>query len=94
VEKQLQKARLDRNLTPAKYFEEDFAVFSSYLLRQRDIADIISHWTTYVNVADGFEIPHSLLLGPWTEEMTRYLYWMVKGGAQFDWLNSTSGEVS
>lgn len=51
-------------------------------------------WVTYVDVASNVEIPQSLLLGPWTEEMTRHLYWLVKGGAQFDWLTSTTGEVS
>ena len=52
------------------------------------------YWTTYLDVASTFEIPQSLLLGPWTEDMTRMLFWLVKGGAKFNWLTSTSGEVS
>jgi magnesium transporter len=93
VERRLQRDRVERKLTPAKYFEEDFAAFSSYLLRPDGNGDVAHHWTTYVNVADGLEIPQSLLLGPWIEETTRYLYWLVKGGARLDWLTSTSGEV-
>jgi hypothetical protein len=45
------------------------------------------------DLAKGTEIPHSLLLGPWTEEMIRHLYWLVKSGATLNWLTSTSGEV-
>lgn len=95
VERELQKARIERMLTPATYFEEDFASFSSYVLaRKHEDSDSVHRWATYVDVADDLEISHNLLLGPWTEESTRLLYWLVKGGAHFDWLNSTSGEVS
>jgi len=51
-------------------------------------------WDTYMDVEDGVEIPPSLLTGPWTEEMVKYLFWMVKSGARLEWLTSTSGEVS
>lgn len=49
---------------------------------------------TYVNVAKGTEIPHTLLMGPWNEEAIRFLFWLVMGGARIDWLTSTSGEVN
>lgn len=95
VERELQKTRFESILTPPKYFEEDFASFSSYVqVRKNKDLDVIHHWASYIDVANDLEIPQSLLLGPWTEEMTRLLFWLVKGGARFDWLNSTSGEVS
>jgi hypothetical protein len=93
MERQLQKDRLERQLTPAMYFEDDFTVFSSYVQRQHTTENMTLQWDTYVDVAKDLEIPQSLLLGPWNEEKTRFLYWLVKGGARFDWLNSTSGEV-
>lgn len=94
VEKELQKTRLERKLTPAKYLDEDFEAFSSDVRGENVDSDFKRHWTTYVDVANGLEIPESLLLGPWTEEMVRYLYWLVRGGAELNWLTSTSGEVS
>jgi len=93
VERKLQKQRIESQTTPAKFFEEDFAAFSAYLLHSQ-YADITYSWATYVDVASNVEIPQSLLLGPWTEERIRHLFWLVKGGAQFDWLNSTSGEAA
>ena len=95
MERELQKTRFERNLTPAKYFDEDFASFSSYVqLRKYPELDDVHHWGVYVDVANDLELPQGLLLGPWTEEMTRHLYWLVKGGGHVDWLKSTSGEVS
>lgn len=86
--------RLKSNTSPAKYFEEDFTAFSNYVERQiENRTSLVYSWSTYIDFAGGLEIPRSLLLGPWTEEMIRYLYWMLKGGAQVDWLASTSGEV-
>jgi hypothetical protein len=40
------------------------------------------------------EIPHSLLLGPWSEEMIRHLFWVVKNGGCVNWVTSSTGEVS
>jgi hypothetical protein len=86
--------RLKNNTSPAKYFEEDFMAFSNYVERQiENRTSVFYKWDTYIDFAGGVEIPRSLLLGPWTEEMIRHLYWMVKGGAQLNWLTSTSGEV-
>jgi len=39
------------------------------------------------------EIPESLLLGPWSEEQIKLLFWLVKSGVRVDWRDSTSGEV-
>ena len=52
------------------------------------------NWDRNTDVSDGLEIPISLLSGPWSEDMIRYLFWVVKSGAQIDWINSTIGEVS
>jgi hypothetical protein len=79
---------------PSQYLDEDFTMFteiveSKYLPLLEDIS-----WDTYIGVAHGIEIPQTLLVGPWTEETTRHLYWMVKSGAQLEWVTSTIGEVS
>lgn len=48
----------------------------------------------FLNVAEGTQIPTSLLMGPWSEEALEYLFWFVNAGARIDWVSSTSGEVS
>lgn len=92
IERRLQKERFEKKHTPAKFFVEDFTAFSSYSRNLHNF-NLNHNWATYFDVANGLEIPQSLLLGPWTEEMTKFLYWLVKGGAGLDWLTSTSGEV-
>ena len=64
-------------------FEQDYA---------RQFCEVDSR-NTVTDLAAGTEIPHSLLLGPWTEGMIQYLYWLIKSGATLDWIASTSGEV-
>lgn len=61
---------------------EDLLASGQYLERRR-----------YRNVALGCEIPHSLLLGPWTEEMLRHLYWFIQGLAAVATIHSTGAEV-
>ena len=80
--------------TVTDLFDEDFADFSS-LIEQQIESRTVQHycWDTYVDVAEGVEIPSSLLLGPWTEDMVKHLYWLVKGNAKIDWITSISGEV-
>jgi hypothetical protein len=91
-EELIQKQLLQRELKPADFFEEDFSAFSTYESRNSD-EEFSFQWLTYGDVSQDLEIPQSLLLGPWDEETTRFLFWLVKGGAQLEWLNSTSGEV-
>jgi hypothetical protein len=81
-------------LTAQEYFEKDFKEFSIFA-KQRDGPQIWEHcrWGFNYDVARGTEIPNSLLLGPWTEESIRYLFWVTKSGAQVDFIKSTSGEV-
>jgi hypothetical protein len=80
--------------TITELFDADFADFSSLVGQQIESWDVACFcWDTYVDLAEGVEIPPSLLLGPWTEDMIRHLYWLVKGNAKIDWINSTSGEV-
>jgi hypothetical protein len=81
-------------LTAQKYFEKDFREFSVFA-KQRDGPHIWEHctWELNFDVARGTEIPNSLLLGPWTEESIRYLFWATKSGARVDFIKSTSGEV-
>jgi hypothetical protein len=82
-------------LSATEYFNKDFASFSAFM-QERDGGSIwlSCNWDVNKDVAEGVEIPTSLLLGPWTEDDIRFLFWLVKAGAQIDWLNSTSGEVS
>jgi hypothetical protein len=83
--------------TVAQRFDKDFAQFLDFIERAKfdesfwDSSNELFGMTA--ELAQGVEIPHSLLLGPWTEGMIRYLYWIVKSGAQFDWSTSTNGEV-
>jgi hypothetical protein len=76
--------------SPGSYFNSEFADFYDYV-------DVPISWNfnynTYLNLADGVEIPSGLLLGPWDEQKIRHLYWIVRGGAKVDWVTSTTGEV-
>jgi len=51
------------------------------------------NWQSATELAYGVEIPINLLAGPWTDEMLKHLYWLVKSGASIDWVQSTLGEV-
>lgn len=86
---------MPNELTAHEYFERDFRGFSR-LAAQRDgnwpLKCCI--WSLDSDLADDVEIPNSLLLGPWSEELIKYLFWAVKSGARVHWLKSTSGEVS
>jgi len=78
---------------PSEVFEQDFNSFSDIILSKNISMLQCTSWDTYMDVEEGVEIPPSLLTGPWTEEMIKYLFWMVKSGARLEWLTSTSGEV-
>jgi hypothetical protein len=83
-------------LTAQEYLDTDFQGFSNLILGQRDggwLWDQCS-WDINSDVADGIEIPTSLLSGPWNEEMLKYLFWLRKSGAAIDFYNSTSGEMA
>jgi hypothetical protein len=82
-------------MTAVEYFNNDFASFSEFM-QERDGGYIweSSSWSVNKDVHQDTEIPSSLLLGPWTENNIKLLFWAVKSGARIDWLKSTSGEVS
>jgi hypothetical protein len=82
-------------LSATEYFNNDFASFSEFM-QERDGGSIwlSCNWGVNKDLAQGVEVPTSLLLGPWTLENIKFLYWLIKAGARIDWLNSTSGEVS
>ena len=94
MERELEKRSLEGRVTIPNHFEEDFAAFSSALQSFEDDLPLVRDLTTYSDVAQSLEIPQNLLTGPWTEDMTKFLYWLVKGGAKLCWLTSTTGEVS
>jgi len=50
-------------------------------------------WTSFLHVHPDFDIPESLLQGPWTPDMVEYLFWLVRADARIRWTKSTSGEV-
>jgi hypothetical protein len=77
-----------------EYFDIDFASFLEFT-KQIDGPSVwhICDWERNTDVSDGIEIPDSLLQGPWTEDKIKYLFWLVKSGAEVDWVTSTSGEV-
>jgi hypothetical protein len=68
--------------------EEDSAELLNVNLQLRGL------WWVHLDVAEGTQIPISLLMGPWDEDALKYLFWFVNAGAQIDWVSSTSGEVS
>ncbi|KIN01490.1 hypothetical protein OIDMADRAFT_19303, partial [Oidiodendron maius Zn] len=85
--------------TAAARFDDDFAAFlhaasGSEHVDLLQIYDVGCSLEGVTDLAKGTEIPHSLLLGPWTKEMIRHLYWLVKSGATLNWLTSTSGEAA
>ena len=43
---------------------------------------------------DGCQIPEKLLRGPWTDEKCEFLEVLIRGNAEVDRVNSTSGEVA
>jgi hypothetical protein len=50
-------------------------------------------WTSFLHVHPDFDIPESLLQGPWTPDMVEYLFWLTRAEARIRWTKSTSGEV-
>lgn len=92
---------LDPKIKVAERFSTDFQCFldsikkPDFNINWNIDKTIIDANTEYQrrDIAKGVEIPHSLLLGPWTEDMTQYLYWLAKSGATVNWVTSTSGEV-
>jgi hypothetical protein len=65
-------------------------------MQERDTVSIrqqYCNWDFNRDLAEGVEIPSSLLLGPWTEDNIKLLFWLIRAGARIDWVNSTSGEV-
>jgi len=81
--------------TTKRDFDEEFARFSNIVERESE-ESLRRHYnfSTYKDVDPRTEIPNSLLLGPWTADMTRYLFWLVRGGARIQWTDSTGGEVA
>ena len=82
-------------LTATEYFNNDFTSFFE-LMQERDSVSIrrqCYYWDVNRDLAMDVEIPSSLLLGPWTEDNIKLLFWLIKAGARIDWINSTSGEV-
>ena len=82
-------------MTAEEYFNIEFEAFSESFT-ERDGDHVWEHcsWRTNFDAEVNFEIPNSLLVGPWSEETIRYMFWVAKSGAHIGWIESTSGEVS
>lgn len=52
-----------------------------------------SRWRIFGGV-EGCQIPEKLLRGPWTDEKCEFLELLIRGNAEVDRINSTSGEVA
>jgi hypothetical protein len=50
-------------------------------------------WGTPLGIHPQTEIPESLLRGPWSPDMIKYLFWLTRAGARIDYSASTNGEV-
>ena len=59
-ERELQNESFERNLTPAKYFDEDFTAFSVYVQSSYPRLAGTHNWKTYVDVANDLEMPQNL----------------------------------
>jgi hypothetical protein len=96
IERNIQSVVLSTK-TVAERFGEDFAAFMNATLGP-DFRPILRYCDPKTDckvrdLAEETEIPRNLLVGSWTEESVRYLYWLVKSGAKLEWITSTSGEV-
>ena len=93
---QMERQQWEESRAPAdkplrQCFEDDFEEFSNYF-SSFPSNDKLSN-ARYMHVASETEIPQSLLSGPWTEDMIRHLFWLVKAGAQINSTSSITGEV-
>lgn len=81
--------------TAREYLEIDYRGFCDFA-EEVDGPPIwhCCNWARNTDLSDGLELPITLLSGPWSEDMLKYLFWLVRSGAQIDWIGSTLGEVS
>lgn len=78
-----------------EHFEERFETFKGLVAAHVFIESPFEDATyIHTSLADGVEIPESLLLGPWDDEMVKHLYWFYEGHGKVDSVHSTHGEVS
>jgi hypothetical protein len=87
-----------RHKTIDDCFTEDYAEFrqiSSTTIAEYESRDTFPswRWTGFLHVHPDFDIPESLLQGPWTPDMVEYLFWLIRAEARIHWIKSTSGEV-
>ncbi|KAG9236068.1 hypothetical protein BJ875DRAFT_457351 [Amylocarpus encephaloides] len=80
------------DITAERYFEIDFSQFTKFCSPASD--DLWPSQVCTVDIERAVEVADSLLSGPWNEDQIKLLYWIVKSGAQIDWLKSTCGEVA
>lgn len=73
----------ERETTPGHPYESSYADGAPRFSRWRIIGGVI-----------GCQIPEKLLRGPWSDEKCEFLELVIRGNAEVDRVNSTSGEVA
>lgn len=88
------KRVVQNNELSRKSFDEAFSDFSDRVTNNNYTQLSFPDPYERLCVAEGMEIPHSILRGPWTEESVRYLFLIMNFGGRVNWTTSTTGEVS
>ncbi|KAL3422303.1 hypothetical protein PVAG01_06459 [Phlyctema vagabunda] len=85
----------DRTTSLQELFEKDYIQFCQAVELDEDSIASAANWDKYNDIHYRTEIPGNLLAGPWTEEMVRKLFWLVRGGASVQrTIESTSTEAA
>ncbi|KAJ5053824.1 uncharacterized protein L3040_000115 [Drepanopeziza brunnea f. sp. 'multigermtubi'] len=80
--------------TQEEYLNIDYAAFENTIFSSTDDNWPSTSWTTHPYLSPSVEIPHTLLLGPFTPPSLKNLFYLIKSGAKLSWHSSTSGEVA
>ncbi|KAI9056147.1 hypothetical protein LZ554_001075 [Drepanopeziza brunnea f. sp. 'monogermtubi'] len=81
-------------ITQEEYLNIDYTAFENTISSSTDDNWPSTSWTTHSHLSPSVEIPHTLLLGPFTPPSLRHLFYLIKSGAKLSWHSSTSGEVA
>ena len=77
-------------LSEDEHLDKEFEHFR-FLVERRDPArldpatftiDLEAYFGTSIEIKRGVNIPDRLLVGPWTKETTKHLFWLIRSGAR------------
>lgn len=81
------------SLTQTEYLDADYSAFEAFTSElDGDWPWTAISWAAHPHISPSTEIPHSLLLGPFTPTSLKQLFYLIKSGATVSWHSSTSGE--